>query len=233
MPIFYTAFLLQNKLHTEATLLWHACTAGRHIRNGGGDMLIAWFFGRPFCDMVMALCNNLPNNKEGSKCGSLYALSNDKHRPMPTTEAEKPWDLDRPTEFSHMINRIQMSVFVAYTKTGHYPKRNKNFYSSAQFARYDNSKQQKRNKCQSWQIFEIFSVSMTGTIHTPGQIRQSDFINLRLKTHTQSIYVQSTVWILSQYLRNVFIFVLIPIPFNTGCSAKAAPVLSSAQFKGT
>jgi len=53
-------------------------------------MLIAWFFGRPFCDMVMALRNNLPNNKEGSECGSLYALSNDKDRQMPTTEAEKP-----------------------------------------------------------------------------------------------------------------------------------------------
>jgi hypothetical protein len=54
------------------------------------NMPIAWFFGRPFCNMVMALRNNLPNNKEGSECGSLYALSNDKDRPMPTTEAEKP-----------------------------------------------------------------------------------------------------------------------------------------------
>ena len=63
--------------------------------------------------MVMALRNNLPNNKEGSECGSLYALSNDKDRQMPTTEAEKPWDLGRRKEFSYMINRTQMSVFVA------------------------------------------------------------------------------------------------------------------------
>jgi hypothetical protein len=29
---------------------------------------------------------------------------------MPTTEVEKPWDLDRRKEFSYMINRIQMSL---------------------------------------------------------------------------------------------------------------------------
>jgi hypothetical protein len=40
--------------------------------------------------MVMALRNTLPDNKEGSECGSLYVLSNDKERPMPTTEVEKP-----------------------------------------------------------------------------------------------------------------------------------------------
>jgi hypothetical protein len=56
----------------------------------GDYMLIAWFFGRPFCDTVMALRNNLPNNKDGSECGSFYALSNDEDRPVSTTEAEKP-----------------------------------------------------------------------------------------------------------------------------------------------
>jgi hypothetical protein len=40
--------------------------------------------------MVMALRNNLPNNKEGSEYGSLYALSNNKDRPMPTTQVQKP-----------------------------------------------------------------------------------------------------------------------------------------------
>jgi len=63
--------------------------------------------------MVMTLRNNLPNNKEGIECESLDALSNDKDLPMPTTEAEKPWDLDTRKEFSYMINRTQMSVFVA------------------------------------------------------------------------------------------------------------------------
>ena len=66
----------------------------------------------------------------------------------------------------------------------------------------------------------------------PVQIRESDFVNLRVKLQTSIIYVQSTVRILSQYARNIFIVVLLSFVFNTGSGVKAVPVLNSAQLKG-